>query len=164
VTFTHPAAAAGLHARSAAYDIVLLAHILAVLASLLVVAVAGGSALALGRSGPTSDALRRYYRPGTNWAGRVIFLVPVLGAVLVAMSQGDWSYSDDWVLIGLVVWLAAALLAELMLWPAERRLRETVARGQGGGDLATDCRSAAGASLAIGLLLVAATVVMVAKP
>ena len=54
--------------------------------------------------------------------------MPVLGAVLVAMSQGDWSYSEDWVLIGLVVWLAAALLAELVLWPAERRLRETVAR------------------------------------
>jgi uncharacterized membrane protein len=164
VTFAPPVVATGLHARSAAYDIVLLAHILAVLASLLVVAVAGGSALALGRSGPPTDALRRYYRPGTNWAGRVVFLVPVLGAVLVAMSQGDWSYSDDWVLIGLVVWLAAALLGELVLWPAERRLRETVARGEAGGELATDCRSAAGASLAIGVLLIAATVVMVAKP
>jgi hypothetical protein len=154
----------GLHARSAAYDIVLLAHILAVLASLLVVAVAGGSAYALGRSGPPTEALRRYYRPGTNWAGRVLFLVPVLGIVLVAMSQGDWSYSDDWVLIGLVVWLAAALLGELVLWPAEGRLRQGVARGDGAGGLATDARSAAGASIAICVLLVAATVVMVAKP
>jgi hypothetical protein len=164
VTLAHPAVAAGLHARSAAYDIVLLAHILAVLVSLLVVAVAGGSALALARSGPSTEALRRYYRPGTNWVGRILFLVPVLGAVLVAMSHGDWSYSDDWVLIGLVVWLAAALLSELVLWPAERRLQEGVVRGEDAGGLATDCRSAAGAAAAIAVLLVAATVVMMAKP
>ena len=164
VTQAHPVLAASLHTRSAAYDIVLLAHILAALVSLVIVAVAGGSAFALGRSGPTTEALRRYYRPGINWAGRTLFLVPILGAVLVGMSQGDWSYADDWVVIGLVVWLAAALIGELVLWPAERRLRAGVARGEEAGGLATDCAGATGASVAIAVLLVAATVVMVAKP
>jgi hypothetical protein len=164
VTLVHPVLAADPHARSAFYDIVLLAHVLAGLVSLVVVAVAGGSALALRRSGPSTEALRRYYRPGTNWAGRTLFLVPVLGAVLVALSEGDWSYSDDWVVIGLGIWLGAALVGELVVWPAERRLRAAVGRDERTGVLATDCRAAAGGSAAIAVLLVVATVVMFAKP
>ncbi len=160
----HHELAEALHARSAAYDIVLLAHVLAALVSLVVVAVAGGSAVALGRSGPSTEALRRYYRPGINWAGRILFLVPVLGAVLVATSQGDWSYSDQWIVVGLAVWAVAALLGEMALWPAERRLREGVERGDRAADLAKDCRRAAATSLGISVLLVAASVVMVAKP
>ena len=81
-------------ARDAAYDMVLLAHVLSALVGLGAVVVAGAYALALGRSGPGSEAVRRYYRPGVNWAGRVLFLVPVFGVALVAMSQGDWSFSD----------------------------------------------------------------------
>jgi hypothetical protein len=159
-----PILTAALHARTAAYDIVLLAHVLAALVALVVVVVAGGSALALVRAGSATDALRRYYRPGTNWAGRILFLVPLLGFALIAMSGGDWSYSDDWVAIGLAVWVVAALVGELVLWPAEGRLRAGVERGERGPALSADCRRAAGASLAIGVLLLAATVVMVAKP
>ncbi len=130
MTPAHALLAAALHARSAAYDIVLLAHVLAALVALVVVAVAGGSAVSLGRSGPSTDALRRYYRPGTNWAGRVLFLVPVLGVALVAMSQGrlvvrrpvgrwsGWSSGS-----------ARRSSAEIALWPAERRLRAGVERG-----------------------------------
>jgi hypothetical protein len=164
VSLARPVVSTALHARSAAYDVVLLAHVLSALVALVVVAVAGGSALQLGRSGPSTDALRRYYRPGTNWAGRTLFLVPILGVALIAMSGGDWSYSDDWIVIGLAVWSAAALLGELVLWPAERRLRAGVARGERAAALSAECRRAAGASLAVCVLLVAATVVMVAKP
>ncbi len=88
------------HARDAAYDVVLLAHVLSALAGFGVVVVAGAYALALRRPGPPSEAVRRYYRPGANWAGRALFLVPVFGGALVAMSGGDWSYSQTWVLGG----------------------------------------------------------------
>ncbi len=113
---------------SAAYDIVLLAHILAVVAALVAVVVAGASAAALSRPGPIPQHLSRYYRPGVNWAGRVLFAVPVLGFVLITLSEGQWAVSDRWVVIGLVLWLAAATLAEAVLWPAERRLQEGVGR------------------------------------
>ena len=59
--------------------------------------------------GPESEAVRRYYRPGVNWAGRVLFLVPVFGVALIAMSHGDWSFSDGWIAIGLVLWAVAAV-------------------------------------------------------
>lgn len=117
--------------HSPAYDLVLLAHVLAALVALVAVAVAGGHAVAL-RSvlragGPVPSVLVRYFRPGVNWAGRSLLAVPVLGLALVAMSHGAWSVGDEWVTLGLVLWFAAAGLAESVLWPGERRLQVAVA-------------------------------------
>ena len=81
-------------------------------------------------------AVVRYFRPGVNWVGRVLFLVPVLGVALVAMSGGQWGYSDGWVTIGLGVWVAVAFVAEGVLWPAERRLQEVVATRESAGGTA----------------------------
>jgi hypothetical protein len=113
--------------RGPLYDTVLLAHVLAALASITVVAIAGAQALVLRRSPEPSPAVRRYYRPAVNWGGRVLFLVPVLGATLIALSGGAWSYGDTWVVVGLVAWVAVALAGELVLWPTERRLQQLVA-------------------------------------
>ncbi len=180
-------------ARSVGYDLVLLAHVLAAAAGLGAVLVAGGHALALLRTGTRSDSVRTYYRPGTNWAGRTLFIVPVLGVVLVAMSDGGWSYSQGWVVSGILLWLAVACLAELVLWPAERRLQAAVAGltatktpvvPLGGGGKPGDDRMVAGSGIEglqpaalrrqcvlvaamsgfIATLLVAAAVVMVGKP
>lgn len=113
--------------RGPLYDTVLLAHVLAALASMAVVTIAGAQALVLRGSPDPSPAVRRYYRPAVNWGGRVLFLVPVLGATLVALSGGAWSYGDTWVVVGLVAWAAVALAGELVLWPTERRLQQLVA-------------------------------------
>jgi hypothetical protein len=118
---------AATHARDAAYDVLLLAHVLAAAVGLGALVIAGANAGALRRSGPDTEALRRYYRPGVNWAGRILFLVPVLGFVLMAMSHGDWSFSDAWITIGLALWALVAVGAEMYLWPAERRLQVSVA-------------------------------------
>jgi len=113
-------------ARDAGYDVVLLAHVLAAAVGLGAVVLSGSYAWTLRRSGPGSESIRRYYRPGVNWAGRVLFLIPVLGVALIAMSHGDYSYSDGWIMIGLASWAGVAVAAELYLWPAERRLQEGV--------------------------------------
>jgi uncharacterized membrane protein len=152
------------HARDAAYDIVLLAHVLSAVVGLGAVAVAGSYALALRRPGPPSDAVRRYYRPGVNWAGRTLFLVPVFGVALVAMSRGDWSYGEGWVLGGVLLWAAAAVLAELVLWPGERALQDVAGQSVAPADLGRRCLSVAAAAGLIAAALVAATVIMVAKP
>lgn len=115
------------HARDAGYDLLLLAHVLAAAVGLGAVVLAGAYAWALLRSGPESEPVRRYYRPGVNWAGRVLFLIPVLGLALMALSEGDWSFADGWITIGLALWLVVAVAAEAALWPAERRLQEVVA-------------------------------------
>jgi hypothetical protein len=160
--------AAAHHARTAAYDVVLLAHVLAALVGLGAVAVAGAYAWALLRAGPVSVpvsvSVRRYYRPGVNWVGRVLVLVPVLGVALMAMSQGDWSFSDGWVGAGLMLWTVAVVAAEAVLWPGERHLQAAVADPSSGADLRGTCLRVMAAAGGVAVVLVVATVVMVAKP
>jgi uncharacterized membrane protein len=160
-----------IHARDAAYDVVLLAHVLAALAGLGAVVVAGAYALALRSSGPGSTVVRRYYRPGVNWAGRVLFLIPVLGVALMAMSSGDWTFSDGWITIGLALWAAVAVVAEMVLWPAERRLQTVVSAPSAADDLPIasarlreECLKVVGLSAALSVALVTAGIIMVAKP
>jgi len=150
--------------RDAAYDLVLLAHVLSALVGFGAVVVAGGFALVLGRSGPASEPVRRYYRPGVNWAGRILFFVPVLGAVLVALSHGEWSYSDGWIMAGLGLWAVAGVGAEMALWPAERRLQEAVRDGADIESVRPRCRAVVAMATAGLVVLVAASVLMVAKP
>ncbi len=151
-------------ARSAAYDIVLFGHVLSALVGYGALVVAGAYALALGRPGPASEPVRRYYRPGVNWAGRILVLVPVLGAILVAMSQGDWSYSDGWITIGLLLWAVSAAAAEMALWPTERRLQAALAADSPPDDLRRLCLRTAATAGGLFVVLVVATVVMVTKP
>ncbi len=166
VILLHPALSASAQdpARGAGYDIVLLAHVLSVLVGFGAVAAAGGYALALAHSGPESESIRRYYRPGVNWAGRVLFLVPIFGIVLILMSHGQYGYSDQWVGTGLVLWAVVATIGELALWPAERRLQMAVADTGSVTDLRSPCLRVAGMAAAVLVLLIVATVVMVAKP
>ena len=155
---------AATHARNAAYDVVLLAHVLAAVVGLGAVVVAGAYALVLRSAGPGRESVRRYYRPGVNWAGRVLFLIPVLGVVLMAQSHGDWSFDDSWITMGLALWAGVAVVAEMALWPAERRLQAAVAGPIAEAELGTMCLRVAGLSGALSVALVAAVVVMVAKP
>lgn len=161
------------HARDAGYDIVLLAHVLAAAVGLGAVVLSGAYAWVLRRSGPGSEPIRRYYRTGVNWAGRVLFLIPVFGVALMAMSHGDWSFSDGWLLVGLALWAVVAVAAEATLWPAERRLAEAVASGIGPEDrpgdatapgLGSACLRVVVLSALLSALLIVAAVVMVAKP
>ena len=167
--------------NSKTYDLVLLAHVLSAVVGMVAVVVSGGFALTL-RGALTTDgslpvAVVRYYRPGINWVGRVLFLVPVLGVVLIAMSGGQWSYADGWVAAGLAAWFVVAMAAEGALWPAERRLQQVVsARESGvpidGGavgdgepvDPAALCLRSGLLGIGLGVGLVAVAVLMVAKP
>jgi hypothetical protein len=160
----HPSVLAVVQARHAGYDIVLLAHVLSALVGFGAVVVAGAFAIVLSRSGPDSEAVRRYYRPGVNWAGRVLFLVPILGVALVLMSHGQWSFSDGWIMGGLALWAVAAVGAEISLWPAERQLQQAVSDRVPAEAVRSRCRGVV-AMAALGfVILVTASVVMVAKP
>ncbi len=153
--------------RGAAYDVVLLAHVLVALIGFGAVGVAGAYAVVLGHSGPIPESVRRYYRPGVNWAGRILFLVPILGFVLLGMSHGAHAYSssDGWVMVGLILWVAAALAGEMVLWPDERGLQQLVAGGAWDGSAHRSLRlRVAWTSAALMIIFVVAMVVMVAKP
>lgn len=161
---SHLSAVAGPPSHSAAYDLVLLAHLLSALVGFGAVVVSGVFAVVLARSGPESEALSRYYRPGVNWAGRVLFLVPVFGALLVLISKGAWSFSDRWVVIGLVLWAVVAFGAEMALWPAERKLQVAVGERAPAEAVRSLCMVVAAMATGGFVVLVAASVVMVAKP
>jgi hypothetical protein len=122
------------------------------------------------------ETLQRYFRPGVNWAGRTIYGIPVFGFALLGMSRGAYAVTDAWVLLGLVLFVAVALLAEWVLWPAERRVQVGVQRcAQEGVDgvsaeqraidaLGGDAEVMERAAIVALVLLAAGTVVMVAQP
>ncbi len=158
----------------AAFDIVLLLHVACVVVGLVTTATAAATATRLrrllGSPVPLPEPLRRYFRPGVNWAGRTVYGIPVFGFALLAMSHGFYSLGQGWVLGGLVLFGGVALVGEGVLWPAERRLQVAVAADPATGTLpatglmhrdATVMARAAGVAL---VLLLAGTVVMVAQP
>jgi hypothetical protein len=182
----------GVHAQpqGPAFDIVLLLHVGCVVAGLAAVVTSAATAarlrrlLRVGRSLP--EAVVRYFRPGVNWGGRLLYGIPIFGFALLAMSHGAYALSDGWVASGLAVFVVVAVLAEGVLWPAERRIQASVSSGSASSSDATafapgdgpeaepDARGAPtvlrdaqlivwSAAVALVLLLVG-TVLMVAQP
>lgn len=114
-----------------------------------------------------AEALRRYFRPGVNWAARTVYLVPVLGVALVADSGGAYGFGDRFVDIGLAVWVVSVALAETVLWPAERQVQRVLRDGwPDGGDagLHRACRQLAWCAPALTALFAVAAAVMAARP
>jgi hypothetical protein len=125
----------GVHAQpqGPAFDIVLLLHVGCVVAGLAAVVTSAATAarlrrlLRVGRSLP--EAVVRYFRPGVNWGGRLIYGIPIFGFALLAMSHGAYALSNGWVVSGLAVFVVVVALAEGVLWPAERRIQASVSSG-----------------------------------
>ncbi len=153
----------------AAFDLVLLLHAGSAVVGLVttVTAAATGNRLrrVLSSTAPVPEAVRRYFRPGFNWAGRVVYAVPVLGFALLAMSHGAYTLGDGWVVAGLALFAGVALLCEGVAWPAERRLQAALAAaGIDAARLERDAAALARSTGAAAILLVVAVVVMVAQP
>jgi uncharacterized membrane protein len=159
------------------YDVLLLAHVACAAVALTTMAAGGAFAWRLAALAPgeePGEALRRYYAPGANWAGRTLYGVPVFGFVLLARSHGASSLGDGWVMAGLLLWVLIAAGAEGLLWPAERRLRGWLAGtagtgaapdpGGGATPAPRECRTVVTASAGLTAAMVAATVLMVAQP
>jgi hypothetical protein len=148
-----------------AYSILLVAHVLCAVVGFGAVGLTGVQAWRArrGPDAPGAEAVRRYFRPGVNWAARLVYAVPVLGFVLLATSHGAYDAGDTWVIAGLVVWLAAAGGAELVVWPGERRIQQGVA-GDWDRHLARTCVRVTAAAAGLAVCFVVATVLMVGKP
>ncbi len=157
----------------AAFDIVLLLHVGCVVVGLVTAATAAATATRLrrllGSPLPLPEPLRRYFRPGVNWAGRTVYGIPLFGFALLAMSQGAYALGDGWVLGGLALFAGMALLGEGVLWPTERRLQLALTPADtpahpAGESLERDAATMARTAVAVLVLLVAGVVLMVAQP
>jgi hypothetical protein len=153
-----------------AFDIVLLLHVGCVVVGLVTTAAAAATAARLrrllGSPLPLPETLRRYFRPGVNWAGRTVYGIPVFGFALIAMSQGAYALGDGWVLGGLTIFAALVLVGEGVLWPAEQRLQVALAADDPAApeSLGRDATSMERAAVAALVLLVAGTVLMLTQP
>jgi hypothetical protein len=160
-----------------AFDIVLILHVGCVFVSLVTLVTSATTAARLRRllreGAPLPEAVARYFTPGVNWAGRSVYGIPVFGFALLALSHGAYSLRDGWIMAGLAILVGMVVVAEGTVWPAERRLQESLVplrEGIGeavpapGGPVQRDARAvviSAGLALA---LLVLGSVLMVAQP
>jgi uncharacterized membrane protein len=100
-----------------------------------------------------------------------VYGIPVFGFALLAMSQGAYALGDGWVLAGLVLFVLLAVVAELAMWPAERRLQHALLAVGTGSDPApaapawqADAATLERSAGVVLVLLVAGTIVMIAQP
>lgn len=188
---TLPATLAAVHSvpKGAVYSILLLLHVASAVVGFGALAMTGVQARRArrGPAGAGSEGVRRFFRPGINWAARTLYAVPVFGFALISSSAGAFSTKDGFVIAGLILWALATVVAEVVVWPGERRIQEVVSStwdttgptDRGRADMgqtrerpapdadarfARDCRRVA---LACGLLsgvFIAAVILMVAQP
>ncbi len=155
------------------YDLLVGAHVLSAVAGFGAVGVSGVyAARARSVADPRQDVtLRRYFRPGTNWAARSLLLTPVLGGIV--LWTGDHpAVSQPWPWIGLGCWIVAAGLATGWCWPAERRVQSWIADAVpldedprlGLARFSQSCRAVQWSASAISLCFGAAVVVMIWQP
>jgi hypothetical protein len=113
---------------------------------------------------PLPDAVRRYFRPGVNWAGRSIYGIPIFGFGLLALSHGAYGLRDGWVVGGLAILVGVVLIAEGVLWPAERRLQVSLAAAVAEESVRRDAKAMMVAATVTLALLVAGSALMVVQP
>ena len=113
-------------AVSVAYDLVFLGHLLAAIATLVVLVTMRFSAIAVLR-GADADQQRRRFPERRNWAARVIHVLPATGFVMSLSGDSSVSLSRPWIGVGLLCYLAAAGHLEARTLPLERVVADTIA-------------------------------------
>jgi cbb3-type cytochrome oxidase subunit 3 len=156
--------------HTAAYDVLLLVHVGVALVGFVSLVASYVAAMNLQRAVPSQPwpaAGARYFSPGPDVAGRFLYLVPLTGAALIGSSQGAFGFGQAFVVIGIVIWLVGIVLAEAFVFGPARTIRMAVAASPTVPE-DDEWRRLAGrlrwAVDAIGLLLIAAVIVMVAQP
>ncbi|HVA70344.1 MAG TPA: hypothetical protein VNF08_03360 [Acidimicrobiales bacterium] len=114
-------------ATSVAYDLVLLVHIIAAVATVIVLVTMRYAGLAVARG---ADALTqaRHFPPRRNSAARVLHLLPVTGLIMSFSGGSSVALSRPWVGVGVLCYLAAAGHLEARTLPQERAVAATIKR------------------------------------
>lgn len=140
------------------FDALLVVHSLLAISALVVLLVLRAAAVAAARGGELSAAARRSFTGRRELAGRVVHLVPLSGAGLLALSRGSYSLATGFVAVGLALWAIAAWSLEAVAFPAQRVVAAALAAD--GADVDGARRMLRGTELAA-LAVVAAAIAMV---
>jgi uncharacterized membrane protein len=152
---------------SGIYKLLFVLHILAVVVGFgpwMVAAAFGAKARARqGAEGvaiaeTTYDVIRTY----SEWS---VYAVPILGILLVATSDDAWKFSQTWVSLSFLLYIAILGVAHGMYFKNLKRVNELIGAGPSqSAALEQSTRQAAIANGIINLLVVVVIVLMVWKP
>jgi hypothetical protein len=117
-------------ATSVAYDLVFLVHIIAAVSTLIVLIVMRWSAQLVVRGADSATQIARFPER-RNWAARVMHLLVITGLIMVGSGGSDVSIGHLWVIVGIVIYVAAAGHLEARVLPSERSLGAVIHRDGG---------------------------------
>ena len=142
---------------SGIYKVLLLLHILAVLVAFSPLIV---HPLTAPRLMKDDEAAGRRLSPVLAENQRKVYMpallaVGILGFALVGFSDGQWKFTDPWVFISALLWLAIGGIISAVIIPGEKQV--------GAGDRAAESKVAAAGGIA-SLLLLVVLFLMVVKP
>ena len=115
---------------SAAFDVMLIVHVLLAIIAVVVVGAAYVAAASLGgvRAGDAwPEGPKRFFTPGPDIAGRMVYGVPLTGLVLVGLSGGEFSVTDPFIQAGFGCSIIAIVMGEWLVFPATTRLGSLLA-------------------------------------
>ena len=98
--------------------VLIVVHVLVALASTVTLALTAGYAVQAARQGATS-AVVQYFSAASSRVGRVLYLVPVFGVVLIALNRRGYGLDQLWLWSSFALWGISAALAQTVVWPGE---------------------------------------------
>src|SRR5690242_14049856 len=162
--------------NSGIYKLILVVHILSVVVGIGAVMLNGiYASQAQKRPGPAGRAVSEANFFVNDIAEKVIYTIPVWGILLVLLSDKAWKFSQTWIWLALLLYIAAVGIAHAIMIPGHKRVNELMAEMEtsppaaGGAPPqvaeleATGKRLAAG-GMVLNLLVVVLIALMVWKP
>lgn len=148
----------GLGSSSPIYDVLLLAHVGSAIAGFGANGLAGfyGNQL----SSSPKEAAVKYFDSPRFIAEKFIYLVPVFGLSMIAISHGVSELQKPWVVIGIFSWLIAIGVAHGIVWPVEREIAQKLKGGFGSEEIQVLSKKLSRGALILDLVFVFAFVMM----
>ena len=152
------------------FDVMLIVHVGFVAVTLMVVGalyLAAGSLAKTSEGSPWPASGARFFTPGREIAGRLLYGIPATGILLLMTSEGHYGWKNPFVIIGLALWLVGIALGEGLVFPAASSLRRMVAASPDRGHAQEPRRLTRRLQWGIDgivLVLVAGAIFMVAQP
>lgn len=115
------------------------------------------------------------YRASVVFAEKFIYAVPILGILLVIVSDGVFGFEQAWISISFVLYLVGIGLVHAVLLPSERKMQELMGaladRPTGEGERPSEVdelerrgRLVAGVGTVLNILVVVLLILMIWKP
>lgn len=111
---------------SVPYDIVFVVHVMAAVATIVVLVSLRSAAMSVIR-GADSSVQSKNFPQRRNWAARVLHLMPLSGLYMSFTGDSSVSLTRPWIGVGLLCYLLAAGHLEARTLPQERMIAEIIA-------------------------------------